>query len=595
VALQPQYPSKTTKAPLTDGKGNPAAGWWGRVVGILRGQQGQDVLGPGEPLQSYLTQDPTEDSAPRQLEYPYSSNILLKPRSEYPELTPFDQLRALSANYDVIQICHQTLKAEIAGLDWSIMPKDASDIKTKDLYKDEAKKATDFIKKPDGEMDLPTWVSMLLGEDLEIGAPAVYKHRTRGSKLGQLEIIQGDTIKPVIDYRGKVIAYQQVWRGLPGQVWKKDDFIYTPRIVRRTSVYGKSPVEEVMINVNTALRKQTYELAYYQEGNVPDVFMGLDPEKWTIDQIKTFQAYWDDLLSGKDGMRRKVYFYPGDPSKSKDFRQRKETTDQEMWLLQITCAAHGINPEELGFTMHVNRATGEMQSQAQRRKGVTPIVSWVEQILSSVIQNDLGYDMLCFKYKFNPAQADVYRQAQADQIYMTGKVYDAAFIRDRDGVRLGEDSPILVQERYVQDHPELMQPAGLVPPNLAGQQQYPGVPNRTGDPNQPNQPQNGQNPAQNQPKGTYTGGPQKQPDGQQYAPKASENSQKQPEKAQNEAKKADLRRWREKSLAKVKAGKGALVHFTSEVLDPDDFNRIAVGLDAAVTADDVRAVFAQEL
>jgi hypothetical protein len=263
------------RTPLTDKQGNilPQVSLLSRLRGAWDG-----FWGPGEPLPGTLEQHPSEEGAPRERVYGPGQNRHITPRSEEPDRTPFDQLRSLATNYDVAQLCHQKLRQELAALDWKIAPVDSADPDAKTRLKSQAKEVEEFIKKPDGTFYLDQWAPLLLTEDLEIGAPVVYKHPTRGGQLGALEIIQGDTIKPVIDYRGKVLAYQQIYRGIPLNIWPATSIIYSPRIRRRSSAYGISPLELIVLTVNRALRKETFDLSYYTEGNIPESLAA--PNRW---------------------------------------------------------------------------------------------------------------------------------------------------------------------------------------------------------------------------------------------------------------------------------------------------------------------------
>ena len=96
-------------------------------------------------------------------------------------------------------------------------------------------------------------------------------------------------------YAGATIyppAYQQVLKGLPAVDYSAHDIIYRPRNVRAHRVYGYSPVQQVLMTVNIALRRQLLQLDYFSEGSIPDALIGV-PTSWTPDQIKQFQDYWD--------------------------------------------------------------------------------------------------------------------------------------------------------------------------------------------------------------------------------------------------------------------------------------------------------------
>ena len=68
-----------------------------------------------------------------------------------------------------------------------------------------------------------------------------------------------------------------------------------------------SPVEQIALTVNIALRRDAATLDYYRTGSTPDAFATL-PKEWTADQIRSFQDYFDALMSGNLGRRRQTKF-----------------------------------------------------------------------------------------------------------------------------------------------------------------------------------------------------------------------------------------------------------------------------------------------
>ncbi len=77
-------------------------------------------------------------------------------------------------------------------------------------------------------------------------------------------------------------------KGLPAVNYSARDIIYRPRNVRAHKVYGYSPVQQVLMTVNIALRRQLWQLDYFTEGSIPDALIGV-PQGWTPEQIKQFQ------------------------------------------------------------------------------------------------------------------------------------------------------------------------------------------------------------------------------------------------------------------------------------------------------------------
>jgi hypothetical protein len=145
-----------------------------------------------------------------------------------------------------------------------------------------------------------------------IDAATLYCRRTRAGQLCALHQLDGATIKRVIDDWGRTPqpyaapdgstiyppAYQQVLKGLPAVDYAVRDIIYRPRNVRAHRVYGYSPVQQVLMTVNIALRRQLWQLDYFSEGSIPDALIGV-PAGWTPDQIRQFQDYWDTEFAGE--------------------------------------------------------------------------------------------------------------------------------------------------------------------------------------------------------------------------------------------------------------------------------------------------------
>ncbi len=124
------------------------------------------------------------------------------------------------------------------------------------------------------------------------------------------------TIKPLIGEDGRSPeppdpAYQQVLHGVPAADFSADELLYLPRNLRAHRLYGMSPVEQVALTVNIALRREAATLDYYRTGSSPDAFATL-PKEWTSDQIRQFQDYFDALMSGNSARRRMLKFMPSD-------------------------------------------------------------------------------------------------------------------------------------------------------------------------------------------------------------------------------------------------------------------------------------------
>ena len=109
----------------------------------------------------------------------------------------------------------------------------------------------------------------------------------------------GRTPQPYCDADGAVVfppAYQQVLKGLPAVNYSARDIIYRPRNVRAHRVYGYSPVQQVLMTVNIALRRQLWQLDYFTEGSIPDALIGV-PTGWIAEAAVKWAVAW--ILSAR--------------------------------------------------------------------------------------------------------------------------------------------------------------------------------------------------------------------------------------------------------------------------------------------------------
>ena len=186
---------------------------------------------------------------------------------------------------------------------------------------------------------------MLLEDMLVIDAATLYPRFSRGGSLYSLDVIDGATIKPLIGEDGRAPeppdpAYQQILKGVPAADFSTEELIYLPRNVRAHRLYGMSPVEQIALTVNIALRRDAATLDYYKTGSTPDAFATL-PKEWTADQIRSFQDYFDALMSGNLARRRMTKFMPAD-FKLIEARQPPLKDQYDEWLARIICYAFSV-------------------------------------------------------------------------------------------------------------------------------------------------------------------------------------------------------------------------------------------------------------
>jgi hypothetical protein len=375
--------------------------------GIARGS-GADWFGPLDPM----TPIAPPDVAGRRFDFPPGYNLVTRPRAYEP--VGFAELRGFADAYDLLRLVIETRKDQMERQRWRIRPRHSSAASGAGMIRGRrgAMIGADmsarivaleaFFQKPDGVTRWKTWLRSLLEDMFVIDAATLYCQRTRSGALCGLQQLDGATIKRVIDDWGRTPqpyrdvggtavfppAYQQVLKGLPAVNYAAQDVIYRPRNVRAHRVYGYSPVQQVLMTVNIALRRQMWQLDYFTEGSIPDALIGV-PAGWTPDQIKQFQDYWDTEFAGDLAKRRRAKFVPGEAAaKVVQTKEPQHKDDFDEWLARIICFAFSVPPQWAVKLM--NRATADNQSAQSEEEGLEPTKEWVKDLVDEIIAEEFA-------------------------------------------------------------------------------------------------------------------------------------------------------------------------------------------------------------
>ena len=189
----------------------------------------------------------------------------------------------------------ETRKDQIEKFDWAIVSRDPDSPRADAQRRIDA--LTEFWRHPDGETEFATWLRTALHDLLTIDAPAFEIRRTRGGDVIGLDVVDGATIKLLVDDTGRrprppAPAYEQVIHGRPWRLLTSDELLYAPRNRRSDHAYGFGPVEQVMMYINIGLRRAITQLNYYTSGNVPEGLI-CAPEGWNAEQIRSFQEWFE--------------------------------------------------------------------------------------------------------------------------------------------------------------------------------------------------------------------------------------------------------------------------------------------------------------
>src|SRR5690348_17937227 len=106
---------------------------------------------------------------PRSLDYPVGFNINIQPRNAEP--VSYAQMRALADSFDLIRLCIETRKDQLAKMKWQFAVKKDPDERPGDFKARNKKRGndigalTDFFQSPDKEHTWQEWIRLLM-EDL---------------------------------------------------------------------------------------------------------------------------------------------------------------------------------------------------------------------------------------------------------------------------------------------------------------------------------------------------------------------------------------------------------------------------------------------
>lgn len=294
------------------------------------------------------------------------------------------------------------------------------------------KKLHELLEYPDLDHDWSTWIRAVLEEVFVVDALSLAPRSNRKKEVIGFDVIDGTTIVRKIDAQGRTpmppdVAYQQVIKGMPASNFTTEELIYRVRNYRAHRIYGYSPVEQIVVTINLALRRQMSKLAYYTDGNIPEALASV-PETWSADEITRFQNMFD-AMKGDVQAQRRLRFIP----QLHQFIPTKEALlkdEMDEWLARIVCYCMSVSPQP--FIKDQNRASSQVAQDSSISEGLLPILVWLAKLINYLITRYLKIDDLEFAWKIN-LESDGLKLAQIHKIYVEMDVLDKNEVREELG------------------------------------------------------------------------------------------------------------------------------------------------------------------
>ena len=409
---------------------------YGNSVALPRAPFSATVpFGPGMPITPGAINpiDPaTGRPMPRRYEYQVAQNINITET----RLVPFKTLRAAADQIDILRRCIEVTKSKLTGLEWDIvLGSDASEkivaeiggdhvramAQARENFTEEINRLRTFWENPDRANGLTwtDWLMTLAEEVLVIDAWAVYPQPSVGGDLYGFQILDGSTIKPLIDDRGMRpmppnAAYQQILYGFPRSEFSandddptadgeftSDDLAYMVRNRRSISVYGFSPVERALPLADIYLRRQQWLRAEYTDGVLPELMFTTD-EDWgnNPDLLRAYENILNDDLAGQTEQRKRARLLPKglSPVVNEGYGEKfKDTLDD--YLITSICGHFGVQPAEIGFAPKGGLGGAgfeEGRAETAEALGIQPLANWISKMVTN----------LCYTYLKMPRELE---------------------------------------------------------------------------------------------------------------------------------------------------------------------------------------------
>lgn len=375
--------------------------------------------------------DPLVPMAPpdvigRAFDYPVGYNINTQPRPLEPGM--FADLRNLAQNCDVLRMVIETRKDQLEALPWVIAPRVGEEKRSDNDAK--IKEISTFFEYPDKEHDWSQWLRIIMEDVFVLDAAALYKRPNKKGGLYALETIDGATIARKIDASGRRPmfpdpAYQQILKGIPASDYTTNELIYLQRNPRSWTPYGLGPVEQIILTVNTQIRRMLEQLAYFTAGNIPLGF-GTLPKDYTPQQIIDFQKGFNAMREGNQEQRSQMVFMPSE-FKYQAAKEAPLKSDFDEWLARKICFAFSISADP--FIHQVNRATADISKEKASEEGLVPTQHFLKRIMDKIIREDFEAPHLEFIW-----QSD--KESDAKEAADINVAYVKSGIRSIDQIRM---------------------------------------------------------------------------------------------------------------------------------------------------------------
>lgn len=240
-----------------------------------------------------------------------------------------------------------------------------------------------------------------------------------------------------VDEHGAILGYIQKMNWNKGAEFELYQIIHFRLINPGSEVYGLSPLESLIIAVETDLYAQSYNKDFFKNDATPRLHVDLG--NCTLPQLKRMREYWRTVYKGK-GNAHKTIVTEGNakitpigtaPKDMEFLNQRKFNRDEILAVL-------GVPPIMVGVVESSNRANSKEQANAFKTEKIIPL----QKMISAKLNKSLIAEFTD-KYRFKFAELDLrdaLDAAKIDQIDLDAGVRSIDEVRRDRGLPPLKDS-----------------------------------------------------------------------------------------------------------------------------------------------------------
>lgn len=392
-------------------------------------QWATDPFGPGTPLRpSPINQrnPKTGRAEPRLFELPISTNLNVN-------TAPFVPWRTLSdaADMPLFRKCIERRKS-VAGLGYTVtvdpeavareaaaagQATDDVEAGMRKKYMSEIARISDWLEYPDRKngYDWEQWASQLMENRLVYDAAVVYPKRTFGGDVFAFEVIDGSTVKPLLDEEGgrplpPAPFAQQILYGFPrgefvadtvdvnGQAMvpggmTTDQLMYERTIIRPKTPYGMSATEIALLDGILWMRRMDWLLKEYTHGVTGSLLETDNAISWDVPQWEEWVGALNDKLGGNTGERLAWSLLPpGTKAVLPAEVAERYKPELDLFFVKLVAGDFGLPASEVGFTEAgaLGASFHEGEQDILERNVRIPDANWIAKIATRLCTRQLG-------------------------------------------------------------------------------------------------------------------------------------------------------------------------------------------------------------